>query len=183
MFYEPSELKAAEKATARSSGCNDDARGAFTPPAELELALQLDPRRSRGRLNEWINPKLAAVYVISTEGSDLCKIGYAQDVRKRMMGLQGSCPVPVKLRHFIYVVGPLVAKRVEGEVHDCLTKERKHGEWFDITTEYAAAMIFAVIKERGFIWWSEYGRRKLGFDAARIHRNDWARYSHRGNAA
>lgn len=182
MFYEPSELKASEKATARSSGCSDQARGLFTPAAELEMALDLNPKR-HGPKGDWINPKLAAVYVISAENSHLCKIGYAQDVRKRMLTIQGSCPASVMLRHLIYVVGPLIAKRVEAEVHDCLDAQRKHGEWFDIAPEEAAAMIFAVIKERGFVWWSERDRRRLGYDAGRIHRKDWERYFHRGKAA
>jgi hypothetical protein len=182
MLYEPSELKAAEKATSRSGGCRSETRALFTPAEELKLALELDPQRGRKAI-EWINPKLAAVYVITAATSDLCKIGYAQDVRKRMLGIQGSCPFPVHLRHFVYVVGPLIAKRVEGEVHDCLEKERQHGEWFDISPAYAAAMIHAVIKERGFIWWDERGRRQLGYDAAHIHKRDWERFARRPYAA
>lgn len=181
-MYEPSEMKAGEKATANSLGCRDEERALFTPADELELALQLDPQRGRRKV-EWINPKLAGVYVITGETSNLCKIGYAQDVRKRMLGIQGSCPVPIYLRHFVYVVGPLVAKRVEAEVHHVLANERRHGEWFDISPAHAAAMIYAVIKERGFIWWDERGRRKLGYDAARTHRRDWERYSRPSRAA
>lgn len=181
MFYEPNSLKAAEKATARSAGCCNADRALHTPQQDLDLALQLNPKTSRGRPN-WIDPKLAAVYVITTQHSALCKIGYAQDLRKRMLGIQGSCPIPVSLSHFVFVVGSLIAKRVEAEVHACLSKERRHGEWFEAEPALAAAMIATVIKERGYIWWDEKGRRKLGYDAAHIHQKDWDRYSHRGKA-
>lgn len=182
MFYEPSELKAAEKATVRSRGCPNLERATHTPQEDLDLVLQLDPRR-RSKTIGWINPKLAAIYVITADGSDLCKIGYAQDLRKRILGIQGHCPFPVSLRHFVYVVGPLIAKLVEGEVHDCLAKERRHGEWFKVEPAFAAAMIYSVIKERGYVWWDERGRRRLGYDAAHIHKRDWERYAYRGKAA
>lgn len=181
MLYEPSALKAAEKATARSDGCRDGERALHTPQADLDLALQLNPKSGR-RQPEWIDPRLAAIYVITTDHSDLCKIGYAQDLRRRMLGIQGSCPVPVSLSHFVFVVGPLVAKLVEADVHACLNEERRHGEWFKADPALAAAMIATVVKERGYVWWDEKGRRKLGYDAARIHRKDWERFSYRGNA-
>jgi hypothetical protein len=181
MLYEPSEIRASEKAAANSRGCSDLVRAICTPIEDLELAMSLDPRR-RQEGKDWIDPKLAVVYVIGNQANNLCKIGYSRELRKRVLTIQGSCPIPIVLHHFVYVVGALVAKVVEAEVHECLGEERQHGEWFNVTPEYASAMIHTVIAERGYVWWDEKGRRELGYRAGRIHQSDWARYSRRGNA-
>jgi len=181
MFYEPSEINAADKVTCSSKGCSNPERAVYTSPEEIELAMSLDPPSGRG-LRRWINPKLAAIYVIGNDANTLFKIGYARDLRKRVLGIQGSCPVPVHLHHFVYVVGPLLAKFVEADVHEFYDDERKHGEWFDVDPNEVPAAIHYSITERGFKWWDEYGRRNLGFAAARLHKRDWERYSHRGHA-
>lgn len=181
MFYEPSEIKAADKVTVSSRGCTNLDRALFTPAKEIELVMSLNPPHGRG-IKKWIDPKLAAIYVIGNQANNLCKIGYARDVRKRVLSIQGSCPVPVHLHHFVYVVGNLLAKFIEADVHDFFGEARRHGEWFEADPNEIAPIIWAAIDERGYIWWDEYGRRELGFKAARLHLKDWERYSHRGHA-
>lgn len=181
MFYEPSEISAADKVTSASSGCKNPERAGFTPAEELELAMTLDPPSGRG-IRRWIDPKLAAVYVVANEANSLCKVGYARELRKRVLSIRGSSPVPVHLCHFVHVVGTLLAKLVEADVHRVLGPERRHGEWFDVTPVEAATAIRLVVEHQGYVWWDEQGRRDLGFNAARLHGKDWARYSRRGRA-
>lgn len=181
MFYEPNEIKAADKVTASSHGCRNPERLVATPQEDIDLAMTINPPTGRG-LKRWIDPKLAAVYVIGTQANKLCKIGYARDLRKRLMHMQAGCPVPLHIVHFAYLVGNHIAKRVEAFAHTAFEEERKHGEWFEIHPLDAAYIIGEAIKENGFVWWDEQGRRDLGFSAARLHEKDWARYSHRGHA-
>lgn len=179
MFVEPRPERAADKVTLRSTGCIDPERSCHAPQEELDLALSCNPNTRT--FGNWIDPELAALYVISNDANDLCKIGYASNLRKRMKVIQAHCPIPVFLTHFIYVVGPLVAKRVEAEVHDLLSEERQHGEWFRVHPTKAAVFIYRVISENGWLWWDEKGRRELGYDAAKVHKNDWTRYGRKAD--
>lgn len=179
MFGEPKAQRAADKATVNSKGCQNEQRGLATPAEEVELALQINPR-TNSQLR-WIDPQLAAVYVIRGEGSDLCKIGYASKLRTRLLSIQSHSAMPVYLDHFVYVVGPLVAKRVEKTVHGLLDDYRNHGEWFAVPTGCAAAAIYETILKYRFVWWDERGRRDLGFEAARVHRMDWTKWGCRAD--
>lgn len=181
MFYEPNEINAADKVTASSRGCVELSRAVATPKEDIDLAMSCNPACGRG-IRRWIDPKLAAVYVIGNEANTLCKIGYARDLRKRVLGIQGSSPVPVHLHHFVYVVGSLIAKFIEADVHDFFGSDRKHGEWFDVDPSQVPPIMHAAITERRYVWWDEQGRRNLGFLAARLHKRDWERYSRRGHA-
>lgn len=181
MFYEPNEIMAADKVTSSSLGCRDERRLLATPQEDIDLAMTIDPPHGRG-IKEWIDPKLAAVYVVGNTANNLWKIGYARELRKRVLCLQGSSPVQVGLFHFVYVVGNLVAKLVEADVHSAFAEERRHGEWFEIHPEDVAVILKGVIQARGYVWWGEQGRRQLGYKAAELHSRDWERYSRRGCA-
>lgn len=181
MFYEPSEINAADKVTVSSKGCQNPDRAIFTPQEDAELALTLNPPCGRG-MKQWIDPKLAAIYVVGNEANHLCKVGYARDIRKRVLGMQGQSPVPLRLFHFVYVVGSLIAKIAEADVHAAFDPERQHGEWFSACPNEIAQVMGEIIKQHGYKWWDEKGRRELGFAAARLHQKDWDRYSRRGNA-
>lgn len=181
MFYEPSEIMAADKVTTASRGCSDEQRLLATPIEDVNLAVSPDPGPGRG-IKRWIDPQLAAVYVIGNTADNLFKIGYTRELRRRVVGIQCSCPVQIVLCHFVYVVGNLIAKLVEADLHAAFAEERKHGEWFEIHPADVAEIMAAIIKERGYLWWDEQGRRALGSSAASVHLKDWERYSHRGNA-
>lgn len=179
MFGEPRSERAVDKATVRSKGCQSEQRALATPTEDAELALQTNPKSNSH--TRWIDPQLAAIYVIRGEGSDLCKIGYASKLRTRLLSIQSHSAMPVYLDHFVYVVGPLVAKRVEKVVHGLLNDYRQHGEWFALPTGCAAAAIYETIIKMGFVWWDERGRRDLGIEAARVHRMDWTRFGRRAD--
>jgi hypothetical protein len=135
----------------------DSTRLLATPVVEISLALGSAPRAQT-----WIDPQLSAVYIIGNDANDLLKIGYADNLKHRFSGMDCGSPVALRLLHFIYFVGRLVSKSVEGQVHDLLSDHRRKGEWFEVTLSEAAAAIAAVANERHLAWWTEGERRRLG---------------------
>jgi len=169
MFYEPSELRSLDKAIVSSDGCQDEQRALLTPKADLDLMASKKPRRYSSLDGGWIDPKLTALYVITSQTNNLCKIGYARNLKTRISSMQCGSPVPISLAHFVYVVGRHVAVRVEAAAHEALADRWGHGEWFDTTVTEAAAAIYSAIREGGFKWWDERGFRAIGRRADQIH--------------
>lgn len=86
--------------------------GPIVPKPEVAVA----PDKRRGDV----------VYVIAEPGSSIVKIGTTSHIRKRLIGLQGSCPVPLEVRWTAPGDG-----RTEALLHSRLARYRRHGEWFD----------------------------------------------------
>lgn len=143
----------------------DQARLLATSKDECVLALSKNPDHRAGR---FIDPKLSAVYVISNEANSLLKIGYADNLRHRYAGLNVGSPVGLELEHFVYFVGGLIAKAVEGRTHQKLAEHRRRGEWFDVTVETAAKAIADAAGEMNLKWWNEMERRDIGLKAWKI---------------
>lgn len=137
----------------------DPARLLKTPTHELTLALARNPD---ARSNRFIDPKLSAVYVVGNCVNSLHKIGYADNLKHRFSGLNTGSPVDLTLEHFVYFVGSLVAKTVEGRVHQLLASDRMRGEWFDVDVPTAANAIAQVAGEMKLKWWNEMERRDIG---------------------
>lgn len=65
------------------------------------------------------------IYFIEAVGLDAVKIGYATHLESRLMDIQVSCPVPVRL------LGTLPGGRgLEQAPHAQLAESRIRGEWF-----------------------------------------------------
>jgi hypothetical protein len=85
-------------------------------------------------------PSLSFVYIIGHDGSNLVKIGKADDVAKRLAGIQRMSPV--KLRVLAHFPGGF---RYEKALHQKFDHLRTYGEWFDFggldpVAEVSAAM-------------------------------------------
>lgn len=65
------------------------------------------------------------IYFIEAVGVDLVKIGYANNIERRMLGFQTASAVPLNLLG----VAPGGHER-ERELHELLSDYRHHGEWF-----------------------------------------------------
>lgn len=142
----------------------DEARLLSTPEEELALAMEPPPSPIR-----WLNPELTAIYVLANGANGLLKIGMAENLKNRIVGLDCGSPVPLYLRHFIFFVGRTVTKYVEGEVHRTLAESRVKGEWFDVSLETAAQTIAETARRRKLMWWTERERRELGTKASKEH--------------
>ncbi len=159
---------AADIAT-HSLGVRMDAKRLLaTPSDELILALGKNPDHRAGR---FVDPKLSAVYVVGNVVNSLLKIGYADNLRHRFAGLNVGSPVGLSLEHFVYFVGSLVAKTVEGRVHQHLAQYRRRGEWFDVDLATAAQALANVTADMKLRWWNEMERRDIGCKAWQIDRS------------
>jgi hypothetical protein len=126
----------------------------FTPADDLSLA---QGRSQRGGIQT-----LSSVYVVSNAANPLLKIGYADNLKSRISGLQCGSPVELSLVHFVYFVDGMIAKQIEGDVHKILAEWRRKGEWFDVTAEQAGDAIAKAATAKRVLWFSEDERLKLG---------------------
>lgn len=80
------------------------------------------------------------VYIISHPKLTGVKIGRAFDPLSRLRGYQTGCP---QRAYELSYTSPYVADcpELERSVHDVLEADRLEGEWFNVTPEFAAAII------------------------------------------
>jgi len=151
------EMHCVDVVVANGRGAMKPERLLTTPPSDIAEVFAAIPS-----LRHWIDPQMSAIYVISNEANSLLKIGYADNLKHRFHGLDCGSPVPLHLLHFVFLVGKLVAKTVEKQVHEVLADRRRKGEWFEVRLEEAAAAISSVVTRRKLQWWTEVERRALG---------------------
>ena len=86
-----------------------------------------------------------SLYVIRLADLDVVKIGYSENVSKRLSCLQVGCPLDLHLEFTVLVYE---AERWEKVVHDFLKKQGKHirGEWFRLPKPLD---MFTLLKECG----------------------------------
>lgn len=85
---------------------------------------------------------MKCLYVVGRESGPV-KIGFASDVRKRIMVMQTGCPFPILPLHCFEVDN---APALERACHMFLREKRTNGEWFEITSDEALSAIYAVSK-------------------------------------
>ena len=87
------------------------------------------------------------IYVISArDGTGPQKIGYSQDVEKRLFSIQTGNPVKLKIHHKQEIPDDR-AKLLEKQIHKEIRHKKISGEWFDITPNDAKLEIdFALIR-------------------------------------
>jgi hypothetical protein len=124
-----------------------------TPTEDVELALRRGPR---GTLQT-----VSAVYVVGNAANSLLKIGYADNLKHRMSGLNTGSPVDLQLLHFLYFVDCMVAGMVETAVHKELAEYRRRGEWFEVTMEQAGEAIANAVTSRRLKWFTEAERHEV----------------------
>jgi hypothetical protein len=73
------------------------------------------------------------------------KIGMTSNVKKRLKGLQTSCPY--KLRCFGTRTYPnkAMAKKAESMLHEAFDEFRLEGEWFDLTAGYVKIRVDSIL--------------------------------------
>lgn len=82
------------------------------------------------------------VYLIGVPGQSIAKIGYATDVKARLVGLQTSHP------HRLAVLWKARATRdFESVMHGHFAALRMEGEWFDFRGQDPAAVVRAAFGE------------------------------------
>lgn len=79
------------------------------------------------------------VYIIGIEDNPV-KVGIADDVDKRLAGLQIGCPEELILHHAVKVP-EAIAKDVEAAAHKELRAHHRRGEWFNVHKDEALAVI------------------------------------------
>lgn len=72
---------------------------------------------------------------------DYCKIGIAQNVEKRVKGVQTGCPLQVTLVHTTELLPREIASWIEKTTHYRLKQHKTLGEWFRITPQQAVTAI------------------------------------------
>lgn len=85
------------------------------------------------------------IYVIGT--NERCqKIGYSNDVAKRLATLQTGNPSKLYIHH-IEEVPDDRARLLEHKLHRELSHKRIKGEWFDLTPDEAKSfLVYAIIR-------------------------------------
>lgn len=151
----------------RNRGAMDRTRLLSTSKDEMGIVFSALPSSRM-----WIDPQLAAVYVVGNSANPLLKIGHADNLKHRFAGLNVGSPVDLQLLHFVFFVGRLVAKSVERQVHDALAAHRSRGEWFNVDLATASSAIAKVTTDRRLAWWTEAERRSLGTAAIRKYDSD-----------
>ena len=78
------------------------------------------------------NSPIGIVYFLYGDG--LTKIGRSSHdaFKKRMSRLQNNSPSALTLMFWFWTDE---SKEIEGEYHDMFWRERKHGEWFDLSKD------------------------------------------------
>ena len=85
------------------------------------------------------------IYVIGPE-SGAQKIGFSQDVEKRLSSIQTGNPQKLKIHH-IQEVRENHVRLLEKKIHKVITHKRVSGEWYNVTPEEAIAEVtFAMIR-------------------------------------
>lgn len=91
-----------------------------------ELAMQAQSNRAPSKTGGR-QAKTPHTYVVGMEGSNLVKIGYAADPKKRLQSLQVGQPAALNL--LWYTPGDF-----EAALHRTFEAYRVRGEWFDLST-------------------------------------------------
>jgi len=114
------------------------------------------------------------VYFILAEGVNKIKIGIAEDVRKRLAGLQTSSPVVLSIYGFIQFSNAYRARKAEQAYHKLFESKRSHNEWFNFDKEMAE-------KLQEFRSDDEIdvdALRQIGFDISLLSENEIFKFNH-----
>ena len=88
-----------------------------------------------------------SIYVIRCKPGQI-KIGIAGNIRARLSRLRTSSPVPLFLDYAAVVDGD--ARKLEIAVHEALKDRRLTGEWFDVPSKRAVAIVRATASAAGY---------------------------------
>lgn len=112
------------------------------------------------------------VYVIGAEDGAV-KIGITNRIEVRLTDLQTACPMELKVHGSLRCDTEAQARAVERLAHRILHRERRRGEWFDVSSERALDVVRAaafgapdgvddpraaivVARETGALTWDQY---------------------------
>lgn len=96
-----------------------------------------------------------AVYIIGWADGSPLKIGLAQNVKKRLAGIQTGCPYKLKVIGVRWFKNRADAKLAEALLHAELQDHRLEGEWFAVSIDQAKAAAIESLGER-----KTYGKGK-----------------------
>jgi hypothetical protein len=90
---------------------------------------------------------MSFVYIICTEGADKgpVKVGVTTDLKKRLACLNTASPHPLEVFAVFDAQSMDRAGRLEQDLHLVLQCWRLQGEWFNVTPQYAAGALSALV--------------------------------------
>lgn len=77
------------------------------------------------------------VYAIGPKDSGPTKIGFTNDLEKRLRAIQTGNPTKVIIHHYIEFDNEKDMRKAEKALHRTLAHHREKGEWFNILPEEA----------------------------------------------
>lgn len=78
------------------------------------------------------------VYCIQIKGFDLFKVGYSNNVEKRLATLQTAIPFDLEIVDLIHCQDSDKARRIESIIHKYIEEHHYRGEWFKMPIEKIA---------------------------------------------
>lgn len=103
------------------------------------------------------------VYFIKHRNLSPIKIGYTDDLTKRIYSFNNASPYGIDV---VGVIETEHAEKLEKEIHDKLQQFRLNGEWFEITEEYANSIIRMYANSEYLSARNEF---EMGFIKSRSH--------------
>ncbi len=90
---------------------------------------------------------MSYLYLISAETThaDLCKVGIASNIDRRLKTLQTACPYPLRVYEVWDCATAGLARGVERAAHSWLRQWRVNGEWFEISPLDAVKVITGLL--------------------------------------
>jgi hypothetical protein len=75
------------------------------------------------------------VYCIQIKDFDLFKVGYSNNVKKRLVALQTAIPFDLEIISLIRCQDSNNARRIEDIIHEYIAEYHYRGEWFKMPKE------------------------------------------------
>lgn len=105
--------------------------------AEKQCAYRA--RKEDVHLPPTADPVPGTVYIIEAVGTGRYKIGFTQNLTRRMHALRHGSPFPLRIAH---AVESDRANLLEAELHARLRDHRVYGEWFELDQKTVEAASF-----------------------------------------
>jgi hypothetical protein len=93
--------------------------------------------------------KFACVYAVGPSGGRPLRIGWARQLKDRMQDLQLGSWKELAIHDIAWVAGDMLAIRIFNEAVQLVDRRRLHGDWFDITPEFASQALRIAAEKSG----------------------------------
>lgn len=83
------------------------------------------------------------LYIIAPSANGPCKVGFARDVRKRLISIQIGCFLDLEV-HSTWQHPLLGARACEALIHAQLMRDHMRGEWFAVSVSQVEAIATSI---------------------------------------